>query len=79
MCEVLNRTMKQDYSKYTNYDNREITVKLFSDLEPAVQAFHKLADSQEWKVYNIALKYVKQHKFMEEKVNSDEWPPIKLL
>ena len=70
--------MAQDYSTYTDYDNREKTVKLFTDLSPTEQAFHKISNSKQWQVYCVALKYVKQHEFMEKQVNSEDWPPIKL-
>tara|TARA_R110002153_G_scaffold3020_3_gene14329 strand:+ start:926 stop:1144 length:219 start_codon:yes stop_codon:yes gene_type:complete len=71
--------MTQDYTIFTDYDHRELTVTLFTDLTASEQAWHKIADSQEWQVYQTALKYVKQHAFMEEKINSEAWPPIKLL
>ena len=72
-------TNKQDYSIHTDYDHRETTIQLFTDLELSDQAVHRIADSEVWRVYQTALKYVKQHAFMEEKVNSTSWPPIKLL
>ena len=71
--------MAQDYSIFTDYDHRDETVKLFSGLTSTEQAFHKIGNTVQWQVYTVALKYVKQYEFMEEKINSDEWPPIKLL
>ena len=67
-----------DYSIFTDYDHRDITVKLFSDLTTTEQAFHKMGNTTQWQVYCTALQYVKQFKHMEKTINSDEWPPIKL-
>ena len=67
-----------DYSIYTDYDHRDITVKLFSELDPMEQSFHKMGNTVQWQVYQTALKYVQQFEHMEKTINSDEWPPIKL-
>lgn len=67
-----------DYSVYTDYDHRDITVKLFSELTTTEQAFHKMGNTKQWQVYCTALKYVQQHEHMEKTINSDDWPPIKL-
>ena len=70
--------MAQDYSIYINYDNRHRTVKLFTDLDSTEQAFRKLADTIQWRVYCTAVEYCKQADALEDSVNSNNWPPIKL-
>lgn len=67
-----------DYSIYTDYDHREDTVKLFSDLSDTEQAFHKMGNTVQWQVYCTALKYVKQAKDLQDEMDSGNWPPIKL-
>ena len=67
-----------DYSIYTNYDNREKTVKLFSDFTPTEQAFHKMGNTIQWQVYQTALRHVAAFDHSEKTVNAEDWPPIKL-
>ena len=67
-----------DYSIYTDYDHREETVKLFSDLTDTEQAFHKMGNTTQWQVYCTALKYVKQAEDLQDEMDSGNWPPIKL-
>ena len=67
-----------DYSIYTNYDNREKTVKLFSDFTPTEQAFHKMGNTIQWQVYQTALRHVAAAEHIKFTVDADDWPPIKL-
>ena len=76
--KIFAKQPKLDYSIYTDYDHREETVKLFSDLTDTEQAFHKMGNTTQWQVYCTALKYVKQAEDFQDEMDSGNWPPIKL-
>ncbi len=67
-----------DYSIFTTYDHREETVKLFSELDPMEQSFHKMGNTTQWRVYCTALQYCEQAQNLQDEMDSGNWPPIKL-